>query len=77
MAFNSERLRNFCKINFPGVRSNPHASGLAVWLSGSADLICGDRPDVMQLTAASDAGYLALRRERVNYLHWLSLRPDS
>jgi hypothetical protein len=69
MAFNSERLRNFCKINIPAVRSNPHASGLAVWLSGSADLICGVRPDVMQLTAAADAGYLALCGEGVNYLH--------
>jgi hypothetical protein len=51
------------------MRSNTHASQCVRWLSGSADLICGVRPDVMQLTAAADAGYLALCGEGVNYLH--------
>jgi hypothetical protein len=36
-------------------------------LSRSADLICGHRLDVMQITAASAAGYLAPRRKRGNY----------
>jgi hypothetical protein len=68
MVFNSERLRNFCRINSPAMRSNTHASRCALWLSGSADLICGDRLDVIQITTACDAGYLAPRCERLNYL---------
>jgi hypothetical protein len=50
------------------MRSNTHASRCALWLSGSADLICGDRLDVIQITTACDAGYLAPRCERLNYL---------
>jgi hypothetical protein len=56
VVFNSERLRIFCRINSPALRSNTHASRCALWLSGSAHLICSDRPDVIQITTACDAG---------------------
>jgi hypothetical protein len=48
------------------MRSNTHASARALWLSRSADLICGDSLDVIRITLEADAGYLALRRDRVN-----------
>jgi hypothetical protein len=66
VAFNRRRLRTTYKINLPALRSNTHASRRAMWLSGSADLICGHRLDVMRITSAVDAGYLALRRGGVN-----------
>jgi hypothetical protein len=69
MAFNGRQLRTIYKMDLPVLRSNPHASWHAMRLSGSADLICGHGLDVMQITAASAAGYLAPRRKRGNSRH--------